>query len=101
MVTSADEAVRAAQQIDGAVVLKIVSPDILHKSDAGGVQVGLTSEQQIRDGFDSIMKKAKAYRPEAEIRGILVSPMARKGVEVIIGTKLDDQFGPIIMYGLG
>ncbi len=101
VVTSADEAVRAAQQIDGAVVLKIVSPDILHKSDAGGVQVGLTSEQQIRDGFDSIMKKAKAYRPEAEIRGILVSAMARKGVEVIIGTKLDDQFGPIIMYGLG
>ncbi len=101
LATSADEAVRIAQGIDGEVALKIVSPDILHKSDAGGVMVGLSTEEQVRDGFDTIMANAKTYNADADIRGILVSAMARKGVEVIIGTKIDDQFGPIIMYGLG
>jgi acetyl coenzyme A synthetase (ADP forming)-like protein len=101
LATSAEEAVKMAKDIDGPVVLKIVSPDILHKSDAGGVKVGLTSEAQIREGFDTITANAKAYNPHADIRGVLVSTMARKGIEVIIGTKIDDQFGPIIMYGLG
>ena len=101
LATSADEAVRIAQGIDGEVALKIVSPDILHKSDAGGVMIGLSTEEQVRDGFGTIMANAKAYNADADIRGILVSAMARKGVEVIIGTKIDDQFGPIIMYGLG
>jgi acetyltransferase len=83
------------------VVLKIVSPDILHKSEAGGVLTHLKTEQQIRDAFAAIIKNARDFSPEADIRGILVSPMARKGVEIIIGTKIDDQFGPVIMYGLG
>jgi acetyltransferase len=81
--------------------MKIVSPDILHKSDAGGVRVGLKSEKEIRKAFKEISKNAKEYDPKADIRGILVSPMAKQGVEVIIGTKYDDQFGPVIMYGLG
>ena len=101
LAASADKAVRIAQSVNGEVALKIVSPDILHKSDAGGVLVGLKTDEQVRDGFDAIMENAKAYNPDADIRGVLVSAMARKGVEVIIGTKVDDQFGPIIMYGLG
>jgi acetyltransferase len=101
LATTADEAVRIAAGMDSDVVLKIVSPDILHKSDAGGVRVGLKSEEQIRAAFDAIVKNAQAYRANADIRGVLVSAMAPKGVEVIVGTKIDDQFGPIIMYGLG
>lgn len=101
LAATADEAVRIAEQTEGDVVLKIVSPDILHKSDAGGVRVKLQTADQVRQAFDEIIESAKAYRPGADIRGVLVSPMARKGVEVIIGTKIDDQFGPIIMYGLG
>lgn len=101
LAASAEEAVRIAQGVDGEVALKIVSPDILHKSDAGGVKIGLETDDQVRDGFNAIMENAKAYNSDADIRGILVSAMARKGVEVIIGTKIDDQFGPIIMYGLG
>jgi acetyl coenzyme A synthetase (ADP forming)-like protein len=96
-----DEAVRFAGKIQDEVVLKIVSPDILHKSDAGGVMTNLKTEKQVRDAFSAIIKNARSFSPEADIRGILVSPMARKGVEIIIGTKIDDQFGPVIMYGLG
>jgi len=96
-----DAAVEIAKRLGGEVVLKIVSPEILHKSDAGGVQTKLKSAAQIRRAFKTIVAKAKHFNPNAEIRGILVSPMAREGVEVIIGTKIDDQFGPVIMYGLG
>ena len=84
-----------------AVVLKIVSPDILHKSDAGGVKINLGTEKEIREAFDEIMENAKKFNANADIRGVLVSPMAADGVEIIIGTKIDDQFGPVIMYGLG
>lgn len=99
--TTAEEAVRLARDIDDRLVLKIVSPDILHKSDAGGVMVGLKTEKQVRQGFTTIVKNARRYNPKADIRGVLVAPMAPPGVEVIIGTQLDDQFGPTIMYGLG
>jgi acetyltransferase len=96
-----DEAVEIAQKIGQEVVLKIVSPDILHKSDAGGVRIKLKTEKEIRSAFKEISKNARNYNAKADIRGILVSPMADEGVEVIIGTKYDDQFGPVIMYGLG
>ena len=85
----------------GSVVLKIVSPDILHKSDACGVKLNLSSESEVKTGFQQIIKSAKAYNPDADIRGVLVTPMAQKGLEIIIGTKIDEQFGPVIMYGLG
>ncbi|UCF90357.1 MAG: acetate--CoA ligase family protein [Desulfobacterales bacterium] len=98
---TADEAVSIAQNFEGEVVLKIVSPDILHKSDAGGVQVKLRSAKEIRRAFDEIIANARKFDARADIRGVLVSPMASSGVEVIIGTKIDDQFGPVIMYGLG
>jgi len=84
-----------------SVVLKIVSPDILHKSDACGVKLNLISEKEVKKGFEQIIKSANAYNPEADIRGVLVAPMAQKGLETIIGTKVDEQFGPVIMYGLG
>jgi len=98
---TADEAVEFAKKIGGDVVLKIVSPDILHKSDAGGVRIKLRTEKEIREAFDEIIKNALAFNPQADIRGVLASPMAVEGVEIIIGTKYDDQFGPVIMYGLG
>lgn len=98
---TADEAVSIAKNIDGEVVMKIVSPNILHKSDAGGVKLNLRTEDEVRKAFDEIVDNAKRFDEKADIRGILVSPMAKEGVEVIIGTKIDDQFGPIIMFGLG
>jgi len=98
---TAEEAVSIASEIDGEVALKIVSPDILHKSDAGGVKLKLKTEDQVRSAFDEIIENAKKYNPKANIIGCIVSVMADKGIEVIIGTKIDDQFGPVIMFGLG
>ncbi len=101
LVKTEDEAVECANKLGCEVAMKIVSPDILHKSDAGGVRVGLQNEKEVRKAFKEISINAKKYDPKADIRGILVSPMAEQGVEIIIGTKYDDQFGPVIMYGLG
>ncbi|MGD9119139.1 MAG: acetate--CoA ligase family protein [Desulfobacterales bacterium] len=101
LVQSVDEAVQYALDLKTDVALKIVSPDILHKSDAGGVRIKLNTEKDIRAAYRDIIKNSKKYNPKADIRGVLVSPMAAEGVEVIIGTKIDDQFGPVIMYGLG
>lgn len=98
---TADEAVNFAKDLGGEVVLKIVSPDIMHKSDAGGVRLKLSKEKEIHKAFNQIIQNAKRFKTNADIRGVLVSPMAQEGVEVIIGTKIDDQFGPVIMYGLG
>ncbi len=98
---TAGEAAVFAKKTKGKKALKIVSPDILHKSDAGGVILNIGNEKEVRNAFKQLMANAKQYNPYADIRGILVSPMAEEGVEVIIGTQLDDQFGPVIMYGLG
>ena len=96
-----DEAVKIAADLACNVVMKIVSPDILHKSDAGGVMLKLKNEQEVREAFKRIVKNACEYEPDADIKGCIVSRMAGEGVEVIIGTKIDDQFGPIVMFGLG
>ncbi len=101
LATTADEAADAAAKMGGKVVLKITSPDILHKSDAKGVQLNLSGREKVKKAFQEIIKNAKAYKADARIEGVLVSPMVGKGIEVIIGTKIDDQFGPVIMYGLG
>jgi acetyltransferase len=104
---SEDEAWQIAKTIKAnngnkaGVVLKIVSPDILHKSDANGVKLNLNKEKEVKNGFKQIIKNAKSYNADADIRGVLVAPMAQKGLEIIIGTKIDEQFGPVIMYGLG
>jgi acetyltransferase len=101
LATTSDEAADLAEAIRGPVAMKVVSPQVLHKSDAGGVKLGLSRKADVRKAFNQIVKNAKTYDPKAEIRGVIVAPMAGKGVEVIIGTKIDDQFGPVIMYGLG
>jgi acetyltransferase len=98
---TSDEAVDIWKKLECDVALKIVSPDILHKSDIGGVKVKLNSEKMIQNGFSEIIQNAKNSFPKADIRGVLITPMANPGIEVIVGTKIDDQFGPIIMYGLG
>jgi 4-hydroxybutyryl-CoA synthetase (ADP-forming) len=98
---SEDEAVKAAEEIGYPVVLKIVSPNIIHKSDAGGVKVNLNNEQEVRDAYNTIIKNAKNYDPNAEIVGILVEEMVKNGKEIIIGANKDPKFGPTIMFGLG
>ena len=99
--TSAEAAARLAKEIDGPVALKLVSPDILHKSDAGGVKLNLETGKDVRAAYAEIMKSAAAFDKKADLRGCLVSPMVEPGMEIIIGTKIDQQFGPVIMYGMG
>lgn len=96
-----DEAVELARKVGFPVVMKIVSPDILHKSDAGGVKVNLKDEAGVRDAFNTILKNAKAYKASAIIHGIAVQEMAPWGTEVILGSVNDPTFGPTMMFGLG
>jgi acetyltransferase len=97
----ADEAASFASRLRQPVALKICSPQILHKSDAGGVKLGLKTDQQVREAFAQVVENAARHDATAEIRGCVVSPMADPGTEVIIGTKVDPQFGPVIMFGIG
>ena len=101
LAATAEEAVAYAKQLSRDVVLKIVSPHILHKSDAGGVRLNLRLENEILKAHKEIIANAIKFNKDADIRGVLVCPQADEGVEIIIGTKIDDQFGPVIMYGLG
>ena len=101
LVHSQKEAAAAAARFDGAVALKIASHDILHKTDAGGVKLNLKTSDQVRKGYSEIMKNAFAYDPDASIRGVLVEAMMGQGLEAIIGSKTDDQFGPVIVFGIG
>lgn len=98
---TADEAVKLANKIGYPVVLKIVSPDILHKSDAGGVKVNVKDDAMAREWFDKIMANAKNYKADANIHGIAVQSMAPLGTEIIIGSINDTAFGPTVMFGLG
>jgi acetate---CoA ligase (ADP-forming) subunit beta len=96
-----EEAIKCAATIGFPVVLKIVSPDIIHKSDVGGVIVGIKNQRDVRTGYKQIMRNVKKHNPDAKIAGILVQEMARSGTEVIVGSIKDPQFGPAIMFGLG
>jgi acetyltransferase len=96
-----EEAVELAEAIGYPIVMKILSPDILHKSDAGGVKVGLESEEEIREAYRAIMENAKAYNADADIHGVVVQEMAPWGTEVILGSVNDPTFGPTAMFGLG
>ncbi|MBN2207227.1 MAG: acetate--CoA ligase family protein [Candidatus Aminicenantes bacterium] len=98
---SEDEAAALARKTGFPVVLKIVSPDILHKSDAGGVKVDIKDEAGVRTAYKAIMAAAKAYKADAKIEGVAVQEMAPAGVEVILGSVNDPSFGPTIMFGLG
>lgn len=95
------EAAEFAAATGFPVVLKIVSPEIIHKSDAGGVIVNLKTKEEVQAAYNKILQNVKAYKPDANIVGILVQEMAPSSTEVIIGAVKDPQFGQTIMFGLG
>jgi acyl-CoA synthetase (NDP forming) len=99
--TTAEQAASIAQQIGYPVVMKIWSPDILHKSDVGGVELGLNNPKAVMDAFDLMMYRIPKKLPEANILGVLVQEMCSKGKEVILGMKRDPHFGPLMMFGMG
>jgi len=101
LASSQREAIALSDQIGFPVVLKIASPDISHKSDAGGVRVGLKNKSEVRKAFREIISSAKQKYPAANIQGVSVQSMARPGVEIIIGMTKDPQFGSVLMFGLG
>jgi acetyl coenzyme A synthetase (ADP forming)-like protein len=96
-----DEAARLADEIGFPVVIKIVSPDILHKTDVGGVKLNVTTPTDVRDAFELMIYRANRYVPDAEIWGCLVQEMVLGGKEVIVGMSRDPHFGPLMMFGLG
>lgn len=96
-----DEAVEYAKQIGFPVVLKILSPDIIHKSDVGGVVVNIENEEKVREAYKKIMGNVEKHKPTAKIFGVVVEEMAKPSTEVIVGLIKDQQFGPTIMFGLG
>lgn len=99
---TAAEAVAAASRHGYPVAIKVVSPDVVHKSDVGGVRLGLASADAVAAGFDDVLRTVRARRPETRIEGVTVQPMAPpNGVELIIGVNTDVQFGHVIMCGLG
>ena len=95
------EAVTASKKIGYPVVLKIASPQIIHKSDAGGVKVNLQNAKDVENAFNTIIKNAKKYNKKADIKGVLVVEMVKGGKEMIIGSKLEPGFGPVVMLGMG
>lgn len=101
LATSREDAISISQQFGFPVVLKIASPDVVHKSDAGGVRLSLKTSRQVGKAYDDILGAIRRKYPEARIQGVSVQKMARPGVEVIIGMSKDAQFGPVLMFGLG
>lgn len=101
LASTADDAVRISERLGYPVVLKVASPDILHKTDVGGVRVGLENAEDVRDAFDLITYRSQRYLPEARLWGCLVQKMAPPGLEVLIGVNRDPQFGPLLTFGLG
>jgi acyl-CoA synthetase (NDP forming) len=95
------EVASLSQKVGFPVVLKIISPDVIHKTDSGGVKLGLKSVSEARKAYNEILESVRKQFPSAVIHGVSVQKMARPGTEVIIGTSKDPQFGPVIMFGLG
>jgi len=98
---TAEEAVEIAADIGYPVVLKVASPDILHKTDVGGVKINLSSPGDVRDAFDLIIYRASRYMPDARVWGCLVQEMVTGGREILVGMNRDPQFGPLVAFGLG
>ena len=96
-----DEAITAAEKCGYPVVMKVVSRDIIHKSDAGGVALDLDDRNEVIDAYQAIMQSCRAYKHDAKIEGVEIAEMLKKGVETIIGARRDQTFGPVIMFGLG
>jgi acyl-CoA synthetase (NDP forming) len=101
LVHNADEAALEAERLGFPIVLKIVSPDVIHKSDISGVLLDLASPQQVRAGFDRLLKNVLTHQPDAGIEGVLVCKQAPPGLEVIVGGLDDPTFGPTVMFGMG
>jgi acyl-CoA synthetase (NDP forming) len=98
---SKKEAISLSREMGFPVVLKISSPDVVHKSDSGGVKLGLANATQVGKAYSEIISSVKQAYLEAQIQGVSVQPMAPSGVEVIVGMSKDPQFGPVLMFGLG
>jgi acyl-CoA synthetase (NDP forming) len=98
---SAEDAIAAARALAMPVALKVQSPDLLHKTEAGAVALNLATAEEVRAGYARIVASARRYAPDASIKGVLVQPMAPPGREVILGIKRDATFGPLLMVGLG
>jgi len=96
-----EEAIKIAKGIGYPVVMKIVSPNIIHKSDAGGVKLNIKNEEEVLKAFSEVINNAKIYSKEAEIHGVIITPMEDKGIETVIGMTRDNTFGPTVMFGLG
>ena len=101
LATSREEAISLGRQLGFPAVLKVISPDIVHKSDAGGVKLDIKTSKQVGKAYDDILEAIHQKHPQAAIQGVSVQKMARPGVEVIIGMSKDAQFGPVLMFGLG
>jgi acyl-CoA synthetase (NDP forming) len=101
LATTAADAAKMADALGYPVVLKVVSPQITHKSDVGGVELDLASADDVRAAFDRIVASAKQHQPSATIDGVAVQRMEPAGIEVIVGMTKDPQFGPVLMFGLG
>jgi acetyltransferase len=101
LTTNATAAAKAAKEIGYPVVLKVTSPDILHKTEVGAVKLGIENEEELRKSYQEILKNAKKHHPKAKILGVTVYHMVRSTVEVAIGAKRDPLFGPVVMFGLG
>jgi acetyl-CoA synthetase (ADP-forming) len=101
LTNTVNDALKAAESIGFPVVLKIVSPEIIHKSDVGGVKVGIKNAESLKTSYNKLLADIKANVPRAKITGVLVEKMAPSSTEVIIGALRDPQFGPAVMFGLG
>jgi len=101
LATRAAEAAAAAERAGGPVAMKIASPDILHKTDVGGVKLGVSGGDDVCAAYDEIVANSKAAKPDAKIDGVLISAMVADGVDCILGAKVDPVFGPVVMFGLG
>jgi acetate---CoA ligase (ADP-forming) subunit beta len=101
LATSKEKAMAISEKLGFPVAMKIASVDVVHKSDAGGVKLGLKTSAQVGKAYDEIMKSIKKAFPHARIQGVSVQTMAKQGAEVIIGMSKDAQFGPVLMFGLG
>ncbi|NOJ29367.1 MAG: acyl-CoA synthetase [Nitrososphaeraceae archaeon] len=101
LATNTEECNKYAEEIGFPIVMKIVSPDIIHKSDAGGVKIGIKNKTEAEEAFNTIIQNAKKYKPDAKINGILLQEMIPSSKEIILGGKHDPLFGPLVMFGLG
>jgi len=101
LIKSEEEITGLAKEINFPIVMKIVSPDIIHKTDAGGVKVGIKDGEEATAAYQEIISKAKKYNKNAKISGVIVYSMVPQGTEIIIGMMKDPHFGPVIMFGLG